>query len=724
MMWNREMKDYFRTAFHILLLLNVFYFPLAHATAVKNENTTSRKSDTRLWNLTNVNIHTLINEIALETGKNFVVSPQVTGNVTFISSYALTNQELYQAFLALLEVSGFDAISDGAVTKIIPEAFSKEEGAPVLTVNQVKSTDEIAVTVVRVKYGSATDLVKVLKQLVFHFGYMETYAPTNDIIISDRANNISRLLKLIHRLDKPSAISIDVIHLKYAQAADIVSNVSSLLQQKGEVTSGLTLAADDRSNDVLLHGGTPEQYLQIRSLISQLDVPLNTKSVNTEVIYLKYLRAEKFAVILNGFIENYIKEKGGRVTSSSARFTAPNLYSGPEKSESAQLNNSTQNPLINTGQNSAQNAGSNSASGVDFSNMTQKQPKSGSVSAFVQWEESTNAVIVSVPADLMVKLKSVVAKLDIRRPQVLIEAVIAEIEVDRANELGIELNTGGKIQILTRFNSTLPLSGTGNDNNVAISNPPVADAVGQGLTGAYFAGNNLRLLLRALESDSRSNILSTPNIVTLDNEPAQIKVGQKISFAVGQIQNNPTGGNPFNFYNQQDVGLILTINPQITPDGAIKLIIEQELSNVLPGQVSAGSNPNLSERFIHTTVMANDGEVLVLGGLIQNEWQEITSKVPVLGDIPLLGLLFRSHEKQLTKQNLMIFLRPTILYEDKNTVHVVGSKYENLRQQQLETQQEINVANKMTSPVLPVWGKTADLPPPFSSSQKVDSMTG
>jgi len=352
--------------------------------------------------------------------------------------------------------------------------------------------------------------------------------------------------------------------------------------------------------------------------------------------------------------------------------------------------------------------------------MKQSQPRSGSVSPYVQWEESTNAVIVTAPLDLMLKLKSVIAKLDIRRPQVLIEAIIAEVEADRASELGIELNTGGSIQLLTRFSTTLPLSGIGTDNNIAVSNPPTPDTVGQGLSAAFFSGNNLRILLRALEQDTRSNILSTPNIVTLDNEPAQIKVGQIISFSVGQIQNNPTGGNPFNFYNQQDVGLTLTINPQITPNGSIKLVIQQELSSVLPGQVSAGSNPNLSERFIHTTVMAHNGDILVLGGLIQNEWQDNTTKVPFLGDLPLVGVLFRNTQKQLTKQNLMIFLRPTILYDDKEAVHITGSKYENLRQTQLETDHKLARANDLTPPVLSAWGKDVGLPPPFVLSESKD----
>jgi len=438
--------------------------------------------------------------------------------------------------------------------------------------------------------------------------------------------------------------------------------------------------------------------LQIRSLIAELDTHPSTKSIYTEVISLKYLRAQKMAVILNSLLENYKIEKNEKVVGAVSEASGTSVTTETEKS--TLVNYSAMGGSGSAITSNAQTAQGNNPT-VDFSNMEQKQPKSGSISHAVQWEESTNSVIISAPSALIAKLKRVIRKLDVRRPQVLIEAVIAEVEVSKANELGIEINTGGSVQLLTRFNSTLPLSGISVTNGIAISNPATPGATGQGITIPFYRGTNIRLLLRALEQDSRSNILSTPNIVTLDNEPAQIKVGQKISFAIGQIQNNPTGGNPFNYFNQQDVGLILTINPQITSDGSIKLIIEQELSNVLPGQVSAGNNPNLSERFIHTTVMANDGDLLVLGGLIQDEWQEVLNKVPFLGDLPAVGILFRSHEKQLVKQNLLIFLRPTILYGE-NTSQIVHDKYRHMRH--IECKTFGPAGNCIRPPILPQLG--------------------
>ncbi len=693
----------------VTLTLNLVLLSCSSLYADETASTTV-DSTKRQWNLNGVDIHTLINEVAKVTGKNFVVSPQVIGKVTFISSHQLTSDELYQAFLALLETNGFAAVANGSIVKIVPVTYIKEEGTPVIKSNQVHASLNMAATVVRVKYVPAAELVKTLRQLVYHFGYIEAYTPTNDVIISDHANNVARIIELIHSLDKPTATSFEAIRLKHAQATDLVNILSSMLKQTGG-ESELTIAADDRGNDILLHGGTPEQRLQVRSLVAKLDVKL-AKKTNTEVIYLKYLRAEKMAVIVNGLIENALREKNIRSFFSPAQQSSNQLetaVNGAQESYTELVNRATgltPNPTQTSGPTT------NKAT-ADFSNMAQKQPKSGSVSSYVQWEESTNSLIVTAPNDVMVKIKSVIARLDIRRPQVLIEAIIAEVEASRASELGIELNAGQQVQLLTRFFSDSPVSTIGANNQFAITNPATANAVGLGLSSAYSTGDKIRFLIRALENDSRSNILSTPNILTLDNEPAQIKVGQLISFSIGQVDNSTQGGTPFSLFNQQDVGLTLTINPQITPDHSIKLIIQQELSSVLPGQVSAGNNPNLSQRFIHTTVMAKNGDILVLGGLIQNEWQDSVSKVPFLGDLPAVGVFFRSQKKNLVKTNLMIFLRPTILYNDKDTFRIVGSKYEDLRQKQLESDYPIEVSNKMTPPVLPPWNGNANLPPPF-----------
>lgn len=683
--------------------------------ALSEDNVSSPSPDnSHTWNLKNVDIQAVINEIAIETKRNFVLSPEVKGKVTFISGHPLTPEELYQAFLALLQSNGFIAVPEGAVIRIVPETSVKGQSTQLYSSAARSSPGEMAVAIVRVKYVAAAELVKILKNLVVNFGYIEAYPPTNDIIISDFGDNISRLLTLIHRLDRSSATHIGVIHLKYSQATDAVKMVTVLLKQKEDNFKNIAVTADQRNNNILIYGGTAEQQEQIHGLMIQLDTSINTTVPETKVISLKYLRAEKVAVIVNSLIDNDRRVAANSSSSHSSIKEAPDSLKQdtPYQLPDFVHTKTTSGEAI---QANGINMGGGTQASVNFDNMQKKSAKSGSISPFVQWEESTNSLILTATPDLMHKLTQVIRKLDVHRPQVLIEAVIAEVEVNLANELGVEINSVGQAQLLTRFNSILPLSGTGNNNAISISNPPSENAVGQGLTGAFFRGGNLRLLIRALEQDTRSNILSTPNIVTLDNEPAQIKVGQRISFSIGQIQNNPTGGNPFNYFNQQDVGLILTINPQIAADGTIRLIIEQELSNVLPGQVSAGSNPDLSERFIHTTVMARDGDLLVLGGLIQDEWQDTVSKVPLLGDLPVIGALFSSHGKQLKRENLMIFLRPTILYGQDKTAATVNKRYQNIQFTQVKTTQKDSPSlTVIKPPVLPgMVTESADLPQPF-----------
>jgi len=295
----------FLAPFFLVLSFNTFS-EMAYSSTAEG----FKKSDKRQWNMKSVDIRTVINVLAKETGKNFILDPHVVGKVTFISAYPLAAGELYQAFLALLQSNGYEAIVNGPVIKILPNAFAKEENMPLMKNGERIHENEMAVTVIRVKYVSALELVKTLRQLVFHFGYIEVYSQTNDIIIADHANNIGKLEKLIKRLDKPTATAVEVIHLKYAQASELVTTIAAVLQNKSGIETGLTLGSEERNNDLLVHGGTPEQHLQIRSLIAKLDQPIKKSSQNTEVIYLKYLRSEKVATILKGLIDNYLHQKG------------------------------------------------------------------------------------------------------------------------------------------------------------------------------------------------------------------------------------------------------------------------------------------------------------------------------------------------------------------------------------------------------------------------------
>ena len=634
----------------------------------------------RAWNLKDVDLRTLINEVSEITGKNFVVGPNVNAKVTFISQDKLSPDELFKAFETLLGAYGFEAIPRGNIIEITSLSKLKRNESAILLEDATSDHGPIVVTTFRIKNYPVADLVKILKPLLPRFSYLEAYKPSNDLIIADVAANIPNVEELIHRLDRPAKQQVEVIPLRYALADELVKSLNDLLVTSGSraaATAGhakLSIVAESRSNSLLVNGGDLEQRRDLMSLIAQLDTKRRKRQEDTEVIYLKYLPAETFAPIVQNLLDNYMAELTGKSldrSSAAARVTTTSSSTSQAPSMVGSFN--LQNPLSNQGT----TGGAPSISGFAGRGGTDVS-KSGSYGPRVQWEQSTNSIIVTAPQDLIRRVRYVVKQLDIRRPQVLIEAIIAECTLEKDLELGIEWREFNN-QFNTRFNPTGPLtsidSSTGNYNTGGI-----VGAVGSGLTLGIFKDMNLRFLLRALKGDQNTNILATPNIVTLDNEPALIKIGRQVSFAIGEIQNNPTGGNPFTSYNREDVGLTLSVKPQITPNGSIRLFVEQVLSNVLPGTERVGGNPDTSQRYISTTVMADDGQILVLGGLLQNEWQQVDDKVPVLGDIPYVGALFRNTYRKRTKTNLMLFLRPVIIYDQRESEIISNGKYSYLNQ--------------------------------------------
>ncbi len=709
----------------VALMMSAFSVTYTQAQVLPNsqsENASAPPENKRLWNLKDVDIRSFIHVISEETDKNFVIDPEVKGKVTFISSQPLTREELYQAFLSVLIVNGFAALPDGKVIKIVPDKAAAGLGSPIYNERMRKEGDAMAVSVVGVKYVPVNELAAALNQFITPAGHIAAYAPSNTLIIADRAGNITNLTRLVNNLDQQQANRIQVVRLKHARAKELVETIKSVLEQKGQNSISITspnIAADERTNSILISGGMPEQGSQILSVIKSLDTPNASYNNITEVIYLKHLHAERAATIVNGLIQNYLAKhempagaagaaqgassSGG----SNSQQPASNLFNTSMGSQGGGFGSQQQGPMFST--NSA--LYTSNAPDNDISTIVQSAPKSGSISPAVQWESSTNSLIVTAPVELLRQIKRVIAKLDIRRPQVLIEAVIAEVSLDRQKELGIQWDPSGHVSFQTSFLPILPISTIGTNGSLATVSGG-NNTVGQGISVTY-KGDQIRFLVSALEQDNTSNVIATPNLVTLDNEPAQIKIGSKISFSTAQIQNNPTGGNPFSFFDREDVGLVLTIQPQITPNGSVKLLIQQELSAIIPGTQSAGGNPDTTERFVRTTVMADNGKVLVLAGLLQDEWHKDTSKVPFLGNIPLVGVLFRDQAKINDKTNLMIFLRPTILYSDKDDSVVSGGKYEFLRQSQLNTDTNNPYRDSYDAPALPVLGREVQLPPPF-----------
>lgn len=690
------------------------------AAEVSQSRLTAQPDDSRVWNLKEVDIRTIVHEVSDVTGKNFIISPKVSGKVTFVTSKPLNSEEVYHAFLAVLHAHGYAAVPEGNVIKIVPNSDQSHISAPISIHDGKQRSNEIVVDTIRVHNFPVTDLVKAIKPLLPKYSQIQAYKASNDIIIADHAGNIKKVREIVARLDRPTKQNLAMLPLVYANAEDLSKTLNELFTSRaaGIRNAGqqpeIKIVADVRTNSLLISGGSFDQRREMMDLVKRLDQRNKIEHEITEVFYLKYMPAETFAPIVQGVVDNYYAEKekltgkredGQRNSLSS--ISGGSSSSSPSRSLNSQFN--LLNPSSNFNSGGSLGGGSSFGSTSNVTGFESEKPRSGSLSSRVQWEQSTNSVIVTAPVDLMARVHRIMDKLDIRRPQVLIEAIIAEVSVGRAKELGVEWRESGKNQAHTRFeptSATLSAIGTGLSG--------MLEAIGEGLTVGIFKNGGLHFLLRAIAGDSDSNVLATPNLLTLDNEPALIKVGRKVSFAVGEIENNPTGGNPFTSFERQDVGLILSIKPQITPDGGIRLQIQQELSNLLTSAdaVRAGGNPDTTERFIQTTVMADDGQILVLGGLLQKEWERVTKKVPYLGDIPGLGALFRNKYRALRNRNLMIFLRPRIMYNSSDSEKVTHGKYEYLRQQQLHL--EHAHSHPIVTPVIPPRYKHGEhLPAPF-----------
>ncbi len=636
-----------------------------------------------IWNFENADIQTVVKRVSDATGKNFILDPRVQGQVTIISQHPLTKDEIYQVFLSVLRVHGFQAIETDDVVKIIPQDSANNDSGSVVS-KVGKSSDQQIVKVIPLKFISPTEMVTSIREMIPRTSHIVALNSTNDLLIADTQSNVLKVEKIIQQVDTPQSQMVDIIAVKHASAPELVTTLTTLLREKGAAkASPVSLGADERTNNILITGGTKELRNYIHRVVEKLDLPSDSNS-DAQVIYLKYVQASDIAPIVAAYLEEAIhtnkeekvraegKESQASTAIATATSTNPNQGSG------------FANHLKALKENSA-NGGQQGSLFVDNEN----KPQSGIINRFVQWEETTNSIIVKAPPTIMRSIRSIIAKLDIRRPQVIIEVIIAEVTLDRLEEYGVEwdVSPNASIKAATRF-PTFDTNTDGTSSGIVGGFAGgVVQELGEGLTVGVFRHGNLRALLRMLATDSQSNVLSTPTLVTLDNQTALIKVGQKVPFAIGQTNNQNVGGNPFTSYDREEVGLSLTIKPQIINNHEVKLQIENILSNIIPNSANAstGGNPTTSERTILTNVLVNEGKILVLGGLIQDQWNENRAQVPFIARIPWIGNLFKSQSKELVKTNLMIFLRPKIIHDDFRGVNISTQKYEETRQAQLET---------------------------------------
>ena len=628
-------------------------------------------------NLKDADINALIGTVAEVTGKNFIVDPRVKGKVTVISSRPMDSEEVYQVFLSILKVHGFAAVPSGEVIKILPDVSAKQDSIPNVSDDAPGRGDEMVTRVVQVDNVAAAQLVPILRPLVPQQGHLAAYPATNVLIISDRAENASRLVSIIRRIDTVSDSEIEVIRLEYASAAEVVRILNAISRSqpaaggKTPASSGQALVADERTNSVLL-GGDRADRLRMRAIISHLDTPLESEG-NTKVIYLKYAKAADLVEVLQGVG----KTQGEEIKKSKA-----------------------------------------AAAAID------KQLD-------IHADESTNALVLTAPPSLMRSLESVIRQLDIRRSQVLVDAIIAEVGERKARELGVQWT------IFDLSGDAAPVGGT-NFTNTGTNLVDIAQGVINqqlvGLTpGMLFGagkfdrdGTSFAAVVQALAADGDSNILSTPSLVTLDNEEAEIVVGQNVPFVTGSFTSTGASSgsvDPFQTIQREDVGITLKIKPQINEGDAVIMQIEQEVSSI--SNDAQAADLITDKRSIKTNVLARDGQIIVLGGLIEDRTRESEQKVPLLGDIPYLGALFRSKSSNVDKINLMVFIHPTILRDQETADRYTATKYNYIRAQQADAFKEgVFMTPEIPAPMLPDMRDLLELPPPFESGQEDAAPSG
>ncbi len=592
-------------------------------------------------NYKDADIGQIIEAVSQVTGKNFIVDPRVKAQVTMLSATPMSPPAFYEAFLAILSVHGFVVVPAGSAFKIIPDANARQVPSDDLPDHVNAGSDEIVTQVVALKNVSATQLVPILRPLIPQYGHLAAYPAGNVLIISDRANNVSRIMRIIERIDQGSDDEIEVIRLEHASAAEIVRVVNTLNQSAAGAEAGgaqVKLIADERTNSVLI-SGEKGQRLRLRALVAHLDTPLE-RGGGTVVRYLKYSDAEKLAKSLKDQVQ------------------ATNAAAG---------------------------AGAAAAGGAQA-----QLDKSTTIWA----DPSMNALVVTAAPKQMRQLMDIVDRLDIRRTQVLVEAIIVEISGSKEADLGVNWLLDG------------------NGNNVgaggfvsAIGGTSIADIAGAAVNtaaitaasvplGTTFAlgrlaktGTDFAAVLRAVNGVSNTNIVSTPSVTTLDNQEATIKVVSEVPFLTGSYANTSASTNtgttgvvnPFQTITRQDVGTILKITPQITDDSTILLKIDQEVSSIAQG-TSGAVDLITNKRQVSTRVLAGDGQVIVLGGLIEDNLLEGEQNVPFLSKIPLLGQLFRVRNTKKTKTNLLIFIRAKILFDDAQIASETAAKYNYARE--------------------------------------------
>ncbi|MDC6166030.1 type II secretion system secretin GspD [Paucibacter sp. XJ19-41] len=662
-------------------------------------------------NFVNADIEAVTRAIGVMMDRQFVIDPRVKGVITLYSEQPLSVREAYLSYLAGLRGLGFTVVEAGGLYKVVPEADAKlQTGAVAVGVSSQRG-DQVMTQIYKLNHENANNLVAVLRPLISPNNTINANPGNNSLVITDYAENLQRLTRIIAAMDTPSSTDIEVVPLKHALAVDIAALVqklgeggsSAVAGAPGQASGSLSVLVDPRSNALILRAANPARLASARATIAKLDQPLpDGDAPGIRVVHLKNAEAAKLAVVLRAAFGG----AGGGSGSSTG-----------SSSNNAQLTPAAQGTISATGSGGSNNSSTGSSSAATTPVSASAGPSTG---GFIQADPSTNSLIITAAEPLYRQVRAVIDQLDGRRAQIYVESMIVKVDVSKTGQFGVQWqNLFGN-----KGDSTISGLGTsfgsGNANIINLSaataggRTTLGTTIGQGVSQGLNIGvlkkvgdfYTLGAIANFLETQTGVNILSTPNLVALDNEEAKIVIGSNVPFITGSFTNTGagTGGtvNPFQTIERKDVGLTLRIKSQVGEGGTVRMVIYQENSSVVKGETNS-AGPTTDKSSIETTVLADDGQIIVLGGLMKDEYTDGEDKVPGLGSVPLLGSLFKSENRKRIKTNLLVFLRPVVLRNQLGADQVTLDRYESIRALQQNAQPTSNpVLPDTGAPILPI----------------------
>ena len=663
-------------------------------------------------NFVNADIEAVTRAVAAMINRQISVDPRVRGTITLYSEQPQSVREAYQSYLSALRGLGFSVVESGGLLKVVPEADAKLQTGTVSIGEVSVRGDQVITQVFNLRYENANNLVAVLRPLITANNTINASPTTNTLVITDYAENLQRLGKIIAALDTPAATEIEVVPLQHVVASDIVTLVQRLADGGGQATlpgvpgggGGVTVLADARSNALILRAPNPARLAALRATIAKLDRPVagSGPGGGMWVVHLKNADAVRLATVVR------------------AAFAAVGTGSGAAGA-GAGGGSPQVNPLLAAQPNLAAGTGAGGISAAATAPVTgSAQPSTG---GFIQADPATNSLIITAPEPLYRQVRAMIDQLDTRRAQVYIESMIVEVSGSDAADFGFQWqgilsgNPNTSVQAVQNLPGVAPGIVSLNAG-IATGTLGIGSGLNVGLVRNINGVNTLAAIAKVLQSQSNTNIISTPNLITMDNEEAKIVVGSNVPFITGQF--TQTGGstsNPFQTIERKDVGITLRIKPQIGEDGAIRMQIYQESSSVsdkvAPGTTNAG--PSTDKRLIESNVVVDDGGIIALGGLIQDKFTETKSKVPLLGDLPFFGALFRAEGRTKERTNLVVFIRPVVLRDSASADRLSVDRYDQMRARQVEAQPQPSLLMPLNdSPLMPPRGAAApkDVPVP------------